>query len=59
MSHQVGQINALLRKYVGVGLGVALLVPLALAGAGIAVGLFFPKVRSDRSAAVPGTPEER
>ena len=43
MSHQVGQINALLRKYLGVGLGVALLVPLTLAGAGFAVGLFFPK----------------
>lgn len=43
MSHQVGQINALLRKYLGVGLGVVLLVPLALAGAGFAVGLLLPK----------------
>jgi hypothetical protein len=39
----VGQINALLRKYLGVGFGVVLLVPLALAGAGFAVGLLFPK----------------
>jgi hypothetical protein len=42
----VGKINALLRKYLGVGLGFVLFVPLALAGAGIAVGLLFPKFKA-------------
>ena len=43
MSAQVGQVDALLRKYIGIGPGFALLVPLVLAIAGIAVGIFFPK----------------
>ncbi len=61
----MGQINALLRKYLGVGLGVVLLVPLALAGAGIALGLLFPKFEAtallqfpepQKSAERPGEP---
>ncbi len=67
----MGQINALLRKYVGVGLGVALLVPLVLACAGFAVGLLFPKFEAtallqfpepQKSVERPGeprTPEQR
>jgi hypothetical protein len=43
MSAQVGQVDALLRKYVGVGPGFALLVPLVLAVAGVAVSMLFPK----------------
>jgi hypothetical protein len=43
MSAQVGQVDALLRKYIGIGPGFALLVPLVLAIAGVAVGMFFPK----------------
>ena len=43
MSAQVGQVDALLRKYIGIGPGFALLVPLVLAIAGVAVGIFFPK----------------
>ena len=43
MTAQVGQGETLLRKYLGVGPGFALLVPLVLAIVGVAVGMFFPK----------------
>lgn len=43
MTPQVRQADALVRKYVGVGLGPALLVPVVLAIAGVALGLLFPK----------------
>ena len=43
MTAQVRPVDELLRKYLGIGPGVALLVLLALAIAGVAVGLFFPK----------------
>ena len=43
MTAQVGQGEAVLRKYLGVGPGFALLVPLVLAIVGVAVGIFFPK----------------
>ena len=65
VSAQVGQVNSLLRKYVGVGLGYALLVPVLLALAGAAVGLFVPKVEAtallqfpeaQKSAERPGEP---
>ena len=43
MSTQLSQIDDLLRKYLGVGLGLALTLLAFLAVAGIAVSLSFPK----------------
>lgn len=46
MTVPVHQVDALLRKYVGVGLGLALLIPVLLAIAGVAVGVLFPKLQA-------------
>jgi hypothetical protein len=65
VSAQVGQVDVLLRKYVGVGLGPALLLPISLAIAGAAMGLMFPKFEAtallqfpeaQKSADRPGEP---
>ena len=65
VSTQMGQVEVLLRKYVGVGLGLALLVPALLAIAGVVTGLLFPKFEAtallqfpeaQKSAERPGEP---
>ena len=43
MTDRVKEVDFLLRKYVGVGLGVAFLVPVLLAIAAASFGLAFPK----------------
>jgi hypothetical protein len=43
VSAQVGNVEVLLRKHAGVGLGLALLVPALLAIVGVVIGLLFPK----------------
>ena len=43
MAARVDQIDALLRRYVGLGLGLTLLVPVLLATVGVAVGVLVPK----------------
>jgi hypothetical protein len=61
----MGQIEVLLRKHVGVGPGLALLVPALLAIAGVVTGLLFPKFEAtallqfpeaQKSAERPGEP---
>lgn len=46
MTVHLRQVDASLRKYVGVGLGLALLIPVLLAIAGVSVGLLFPKFQA-------------
>lgn len=43
MTNRVSEVDFLLRKYVGVGLALTLLIPILLAIAGGSVGLLFPK----------------
>lgn len=48
-------MDALFRKYVGVGLGLALLVPLLLAVMGLVAGLLFPKFEANAFLQFPET----
>ncbi len=42
-NRNLGQVDALLRRHVGFGLGVSILLPAVLAVAGVTAGTFFPK----------------
>lgn len=43
MTTQLSRVDALFREHVGVGLGLALLIPTLFAIAGLVIGLLFPK----------------
>jgi len=54
---QVSQVDALFRRYLGVGPGLALLVPVGLAVAGAIVGTFFPKFEATGLLQFPEPPK--
>jgi len=56
---QLSQVDALLREHVGVGLGLALLIPTLFAIAGLVIGLLFPKFEATTLLQFPEPQKEK